>query len=358
MAVPIGEHGGRPGAHHIGGGGERHRLPQRHAAHRQQRQRQQYADQERDAGEFPVIGFADRAAPFEFRMARSVEQAPIGTDAAFEDLPRLVDRLDDIVVDAVGLGTGDEVAQHRRLFDAAGFGGFEVVAGARPAEFGDDDALARIGAAQLVVNQDRLIDRLLVREAFPIRQDVRGDIVDRGDQFRMLDPDVPDFAGGDRQFGRALDALDHRDQVGDRLLAAVDRFIADDDAVDVAVALGEVDHRADFALVALLVLVDPGADRHPQAELLGNAGHQLDAAGRRISTDGAGQRRQQAQIVADLRGLRLGPGVGMGGAAERGIRNACELAVEIGSAQRCPGREPTGRLARTPRGRSRQRRCA
>ena len=69
-------------------------------------------------------------------------------------------------------------------------------------------------------------------------------------------------------FGRALDVLDHRDQVGDRLLAAVDRFVADDDAVDVAVALGEFDHRADFALVALLVLVDPGADGDPQAEFL------------------------------------------------------------------------------------------
>ena len=90
---------------------------------------------------------------------------------------------------------------------------------------------------------------------------MRGDVVDCRDQLGMLDPDVPDFAGGDRHVGRALDPLDHRDQVADLLLAAVDGFVADDDAVDVAVALGEFDHRADFALVALLVLVDPGADR-------------------------------------------------------------------------------------------------
>ena len=333
MSVPIGEHGGEPGAHHIGGGGQRDRLPQRHRAHRQERQRQQHAHQQGDAGELPVIGIADRAGPVEFRLARGVEQAPIGTDAAFEDLPRLVDRFDDVVVDAIGLGARDEVAQHDGLLDAAGIGVLEIVARARPAELGDDDALAGIGLAQLVVDQDRLIDAWLVGEAFPIGQDVRGDEVDRRDQLGMLDPDVPDFAGGDRHVGRALDPLDHRDQVGDLLLAAVDGFVADDDAVDVAVALGEIDHRADFALVAVLVLVDPGADRDAQAEFGGDAGHQFDAAGGRIGADGAGQRRQQLEVGADLRGLRLRAGIRMGGAAKRRVGNAGELAFEVGSAQ-------------------------
>ena len=88
---------------------------------------------------------------------------------------------------------------------------------------------------------DGLIDRLLVGEVFPVGQDVRGDEVDGGGELRMVAPDVPDFAGGDRDIDRLLHALDQLDQVVDLLFAAVDRLVADDDADDVAVALGEVD---------------------------------------------------------------------------------------------------------------------
>ena len=227
-----------------------------------------------------MIGIADRAGPVEFRLTRGVEQTPIGTDAAFIGLPRLVDRFDDVVVDAIGLGAGDEVAQHGGLLDAPRNGVVHIVARARPAELGDDDALAGISRPQLVVDQDRLIDRLLGGEAFPIGQDVRGNIIDLRDQLGMLDPHVPDFAGGDRHVGRTLDLLDFLDQFWNGLIGAVNGFVADDDAVDVAVTLGKVDHRGDFALVSLLVLVDPGADRDPQPEFLGDAGHQFDAAGR------------------------------------------------------------------------------
>jgi len=48
---------------------------------------------------------------------------------------------------------------------------------------------------------------------------------------------MPDFAGGDRNAGRALHALDHLNQVADLLLIAVDRLVADDDTVDVTVTL-------------------------------------------------------------------------------------------------------------------------
>ena len=46
----------------------------------------------------------------EFRLAVGVEHAPIGADAAFVGLPRLVERLDDRIVDAHGVGAGDEIA--------------------------------------------------------------------------------------------------------------------------------------------------------------------------------------------------------------------------------------------------------
>ena len=142
-----------------------------------------------------------------FGCRDGVEHAPVGADAAFEGLPRLVVGFDDVVVDAERLGAGDEVAQHLRLHQRIGIGVAAVVAGARPAELGDHDALAGIGLPQLVVDADRLIDRRGFGDAFPVGQHVRGDEVDRGGQLGMIDPDVPDFAGGDRHRRLALDAL-------------------------------------------------------------------------------------------------------------------------------------------------------
>ncbi len=301
VAVPIGEHHGEPRADDVGAGCQQRGLPERDRGHGQDRQRQQHAHQKRDAGESPVIGIAEGAGPAKLGLARGVEQTPVGTDAAFEDLPGLIDRFDDVVVDAVGARAGDEVAQDGGLLDTAGLGVFEIIAGARPAEFGDHDALAGISLAQLVVNQDRLIDGLRVGEAFPVGQHVCGDVVDGRDEFGMRNPDVPDFAGGHRHVGRALHALDHLDEIVGGLLAAEDRFVADHHAFDVAIAAGEIDRRVDFALVALLVLVNPGADCDVQAEFLGDGRHHFDAAGRGIEADRTGHRRQLLQIGADLR---------------------------------------------------------
>jgi hypothetical protein len=80
-------------------------------------------------------------------MARGVEHAPIGTDAAFERLPWLVDGFDDVVVEPQGLCARNEVAQHDGLLGPAGLGVLVIVARTRPAELGDHDALAGISAA-------------------------------------------------------------------------------------------------------------------------------------------------------------------------------------------------------------------
>ena len=280
-----------------------------------------------------MIGIGDRAFPNELGMTGRVVQTPIGADAAFENLPRLVERLDDVVLDAVGLGARDEVAQDERLLGAAGHRILQIVARARPAEFGDHDAFAGIGLAQFVVDDHRLIDRLRAGEAFPIGQDVRGDVIDLRDQLGMIHPDVPDFAGRHRHAGRALDALDHLDEVGDALVAAEDGFVADDDAFDVAVAAGQVDRRSDLALVALLVLVDPGADRDVQAEFGGNGRHQLDAAGRGIEPDRARDRREHLHVGADALGGRLVAFARVGAGVERRVGNAGELVLDRRRAQ-------------------------
>ena len=71
---------------------------------------------------------------------------------------------------------------------------------------------------------------------------------------------------------RALDPLDDRDQFADARFAAQIVSLPTMMRVDVAVVAGEFDRRTDFPLVALLVLVDPGADRDLQAEFRGDAG--------------------------------------------------------------------------------------
>jgi hypothetical protein len=106
-----------------------------------------------------------------------------------------------------------------------------------------------------------------------------GDIVDRRDQFRVIAPHAPDFAGGHWHGYRAFDPLDVLDEIGDFHVVAVDRFVADDDAGNVAVAARQIDDRANFALIAVLVLVEPGAERDAQAEFGRDRWHQFDAAG-------------------------------------------------------------------------------
>ena len=72
----------------------------------------------------------------------------------------------------------DEIADDGCLFHAAGIGVVEIVACARPAELGDDDALARMHLAQLVVELEGVVDRMGVIKTLPVGQDMRGDEID------------------------------------------------------------------------------------------------------------------------------------------------------------------------------------
>ncbi len=253
----------------------------------------------------------DWPGPIEFGMARGIKDSPVRSDATFENLPGLVDRFNDIVVNAVGLCSCNEIAQNDRLINASRIGILEVVPGARPSKFRNDDSFSGVGFAQFVVDQHGLVDRLIFGKPFPIGENVCGNVIDRGHQFGMLDPHVPDFAGRNRHVGGAFHALDHLDEIADLLLAAENRFVPDNDAIDVAVAFRELDHRAYLALIAILVLVDPRSCGDAQAELRGDAGHEFDAAGRRIRADRARQRGKQFEIGTDLSGLGHSSGVRM-----------------------------------------------
>src|SRR5215467_7432621 len=107
-----------------------------------------------------MVRIRDRSCPFELRMTRGVKNSPIWADATFKYLPRLIDRFDNIVIDAVGLGARSEVAQDDGLIDATWVRILVVVTSTRPAELGDHNAFARISFAEFVVDHDGLIDSL------------------------------------------------------------------------------------------------------------------------------------------------------------------------------------------------------
>ena len=69
----------------------------------------------------------------------------------------------------------------------------EIIAGAGPTEFGDDDPLAGMHLAQPVVELDGVVDRAGGVEALPVGQDMRGDEVDGRCELGMIDPDRPNF---------------------------------------------------------------------------------------------------------------------------------------------------------------------
>src|SRR4026207_2359901 len=148
----------------------------------------------------------------------------------------------------------------------------------------------------------------------------------------MLDPGAPDFAGGHRHRGFALDALNLAYEFVNGLLAAIDSLIADDDAIDIAVFAGEIDHRAHFAVVAAGVLVDPGADRNAGPELAGDLGAEFCPSGRRVGADHPGEGGNSLQIGSDLFPTRSPAAVGMGGSVKRCVGDAGELTIEGGSA--------------------------
>ena len=149
-ACPEGEHGGEPGADDIGGDRQHDRLARRWAGERVRSAATAGCRAGREPGQLPVV-----------RIGRSARSRRTSAGARRRTCPsrgrrRLrwsstADRgLDDVVVDAEGLGARDEVAQHGGLLDAARIGVLHVVAGARPAEFGDHDALAGMLARSLL----------------------------------------------------------------------------------------------------------------------------------------------------------------------------------------------------------------
>ena len=134
----------------------------------------------------------------------------------------------------------------------------------------------------------------------------------------MIEPDGPDFARRHRHRARLLGLLDKLMSCG--IVSSPRKIVSLPTTTALTLLLWRARSIAepDFALVARLILVDPGADRDAQAELGRNRRHKLRAAGRRISADRLGEGGNRLQVGADLRGGRAVGAVGMIGVRQTG----------------------------------------
>ena len=158
-----------------------------------------------------------------------------------------------------------------------------------------------------------MIDGSGAGHALPERQDVHGEIIDLRGELGMLEPDIVDLGGRHRDRGAALHPLNLGDEVLDRGvgveirarqrmagLLTEDRLVADDDAVDVAVVLGEGDSALDLLLVLLFPIVEPDALSKPQAVGRCQWRHLLHAVGRAIGPDVLRIGRDRREVGLDL----------------------------------------------------------
>ena len=77
----------------------------------------------------------------------------------------------------------------------------------------------------------------------------------------MLEPHVPRLGGAHRLLDRGAHAIELSRQLGDAEIAAQDDLVADDQADDVRMTVGEVDRGGDLRLVGRELAIEPGAER-------------------------------------------------------------------------------------------------
>ncbi len=312
-----------------------------HARDGEDRDREQNADGESRDHLQQEVRRLDGPGKGEFRITVGVEDAPIGSDAAFEGLPRLVEGLDDRVVDAHGIGAGYEVAYDRGLGERARHRVLAIKAGARPAELGDHDALARISLPQPVIDIDGMVDGERAGHAFPIGQNVHGEVVDGGSKLGVLQPNVRHLGRGHGDGDFALYPLNLGDELAHGLIRGVerivavqclrpeDRLVADDDAFDVAVVLGERDRGFDLLFVLLLPFVDPDAERDAQTVFGGKRRNEVQAVADAIGPHRARIRSDSCEVRSDL-GLGRTLDLAVLSRIDGREGDACERAIGIG----------------------------
>ncbi len=248
------------------------------------------------------------------------------------------------------LGTDQEAAQEQRLVRIRGHRRLARAAVARPADLGDDDGLAGKSLLQTVELREGVVDRDIDGHPFPVGQQMDPDEVHMVDQVRMRQPDVPGLGGTDR----LADGLARPVQVlADLLrgqLAAQHHFVADEHPHHVGVSARNLDRPLQLLVVAVPVIVYPGAEGDVDVMPRGQLRDIGERALHTVRADGIGLARQELQIGVDLgvgrhlmpSGVFVSPERGEGKPLDTGWpRRLRRRAIE-----KCPYRERQGRERR------------
>ncbi|MNZ76444.1 hypothetical protein D3C78_949470 [compost metagenome] len=205
------------------------------------------------------------------------------------------------------LGHGDKAANELGFVDPARQGRFALATFAWPAGFADQHILGR----ELVAEHLAYIGHMLQgsvdvrRIIFPVGQQVNGQEVHGGGNFRMLEPELPDVGVGDRLFDLALDLVDQLRQLRAGDFLAQQGFVADDHcAHHIRVGVGRGDQQVDFFLGVHRVAVDPGADHQLQA-MLARQVRQGFEAGHGIGADAFEAFGQQREVGIHALGAQV-----------------------------------------------------
>ena len=247
----------------------------------------------------------DKTAETEFRpLRRTVENAPIAPGRAFQrPFPRLIESLDDIDAEILPLREFERLGDDPRLVRWRRPCRFAHPAGARPADFTDDNFLVGDGVGDLLADVGDVSrgNRSRQRQILPIRQDMYGDEVNILLQIGIAQPEFPDVGICDRHRYLRFYLADDGAEIGRRHLAAQQHLIADNDgADDIGIFLGEVDGGRDLLPVERSVIGEPQPHEHLQAVTLSDGGNLIEPVGVRISADAVGVARQQSEVLVDL----------------------------------------------------------
>ncbi len=124
--------------------------------------------------------------------------------------------------------------------------------------------------------------------------------VDFPHEFGMGDPDVPGLRGRDRAAHGLAHLAQLLNEFFDGDVGAQNRFVADDQPVDVAMRARHADEAGDFRLVLLFIGADPGAGCNLESIVARQPRHFLDAVERRVGAHRPDMIGQQAQIAIDI----------------------------------------------------------
>ena len=137
---------------------------------------------------------------------------------------------------------------------------------------------------------------------------MHGDEIDRVDQFRVIQPEMPRLRGTDRRRNGLLDCPDVANHLVYRLILAVHRLVADDHPHDLAVILTVGAHQPiQLGCIEVRLIVDPGAQRNTQAVRRSQARHLGHRRLHGIGSNPNDVAGEQCQVSVDLGDRRKFP---------------------------------------------------